>query len=208
LIESLQYLVSGSLFGFAAGVSPGPLLALVITETLMHSRKEGILVAIAPVVTDVPIIAVTMYILSKLSNSDTILAILSLAGAVFIGYIAYESIMTRDVNLGIHQVKPQSIRKGVITNFLSPHPYLFWMTIGAPTVLKAFQVNIASAVSFIAGFYVLLVGSKVLIALLVDRSKNFLKSRTYIYIIRATGIILLCFAVLFLKDGLRMLGLF
>lgn len=208
MIESLQYLVSGSLFGFAAGVSPGPLLALVITETLMHSRKEGILVAIAPVVTDVPIIAVTMYILSKLSNSDTILAILSLAGAVFIGYIAYESIMTRDVNLGIHQVKPQSIRKGVITNFLSPHPYLFWMTIGAPTVLKAFQVNIASAVSFIAGFYVLLVGSKVLIALLVDRSKNFLKSRTYIYIIRATGIILLCFAVLFLKDGLRMLGLF
>lgn len=204
----MQYLVSGIFLGLAAGVSPGPLLALVITETLMHSRKEGILVAIAPVVTDVPIIAVTMYILSKLSNSDTILAILSLAGAVFIGYIAYESIMTRDVNLGIHQVKPQSIRKGVITNFLSPHPYLFWMTIGAPTVLKAFQVNIASAVSFIAGFYVLLVGSKVLIALLVDRSKNFLKSRTYIYIIRATGIILLCFAVLFLKDGLRMLGLF
>jgi len=204
----MQYLVSGIFLGVAAGVSPGPLLALVITETLMHSRKEGILVAIAPVVTDVPIIAVTMYILSKLSNSDTILAILSLAGAVFIGYIAYESIMTRDVNLGIHQVKPQSIRKGVITNFLSPHPYLFWMTIGAPTVLKAFQVNIASAVSFIAGFYVLLVGSKVLIALLVDRSKNFLKSRTYIYIIRATGIILLCFAVLFLKDGLRMLGLF
>ena len=204
----MQYLVSGIFLGVAAGVSPGPLLALVITETLMHSRKEGILVAIAPVVTDVPIIAVTMYILSKLSNSDTILAILSLAGAVFIGYIAYESIMTRDVNLGIHQVKPQSIRKGVITNFLSPHPYLFWMTIGAPAVLKAFQVNIASAVSFIAGFYVLLVGSKVLIALLVDRSKNFLKSRTYIYIIRATGIILLCFAVLFLKDGLRMLGLF
>jgi len=204
----MQYLVSGIFLGFAAGVSPGPLLALVITETLMHSRKEGILVAIVPVVTDVPIIAVTMYILSQLSNSDTILGILSLAGAVFIGYIAYESIMTRDVNLGIHQVKPQSIRKGVITNFLSPHPYLFWMTIGAPTVLKAFQVNIASAVSFIAGFYVLLVGSKVLIALLVDRSKNFLKSRTYIYIIRATGIILLCFAVLFLKDGLRMLGLF
>ena len=207
MIESLQYLVSGSLFGFTAGVSPGPLLALVITETLMHSRREGILVAIAPVVTDVPIIAVTIYILSKLSNSDTILGILSLAGALFIGYIAYESIMTRDVNLGIHQVKPQSIRKGVITNFLSPHPYLFWMTIGSPTVLKAFQVNIASAVSFIAGFYVLLVGSKVLIALLVDRSKNFLKSRTYLYIMRTTGIILLCFAILFFKDGLRMLGL-
>jgi len=208
LIESIQYLVSGILFGFAAGISPGPLLALVITETLTHSRKEGILISTAPVVTDIPIIAATVYILSRISGSEIVLGFISLTGAVFIGYLAYESIMIREVSLNIHHVKPQSLRKGVITNFLSPHPYLFWMTIGAPTVLKAFQVNIASAVSFIAGFYVLLVGSKVLIALLVDRSKNFLKSRTYIYIIRATGVILLCFAILFFKDGLGMLWLF
>ena len=207
MIESLQYLVSGILFGFAAGISPGPLLALVITETLMHSRREGILVAITPVVTDVPIIVVTIYILSQLSSSDIFLGMLSLAGALFIAYLAYGSIMTREVHLGIYHVKPQSLRKGVLTNFLSPHPYLFWMMIGAPTILRALQVNLASAVAFIAGFYVLLVGSKVLIALLVDRSKNFLKSKTYIYIIRATGVILLCFAVLFFKDGLGMLGL-
>jgi len=207
MIESLQYLVSGILFGFAAGISPGPLLALVITETLMHSRREGILVAIAPVVTDVPIIAVTMYVLSQLSSSDIFLGMLSLAGALFIAYLAYGSIMTREVHLGIYHVKPQSLRKGVLTNFLNPHPYLFWMMVGTPTILRASQVNVGSAVAFIAGFYVLLVGSKVLIVLLVDRSKNFLKSRTYIYIIRATGVILLCFAVLFLKDGLGMLGL-
>ncbi|MFH1025579.1 MAG: LysE family translocator [Nitrospirota bacterium] len=208
MIESIQYLVSGILFGFAAGISPGPLLVLVITETIMHSRKEGIIVSAAPVMTDIPIIATTVFILSRCSSSNFVLGIISLAGAVFIGYLAYDSIMIKGVDLNIRKVKPQSLRKGVITNFLSPHPYLFWMTIGAPTVLRAFQVNIASAVSFIAGFYVLLVGSKVLIALLVDRSKNFLKSRTYLYIMRTTGIILLCFAVLFLKDGLRMLGLF
>jgi threonine/homoserine/homoserine lactone efflux protein len=159
-------------------------------------------------VTDIPIIAATVFILSRCSSSDFVLGIISLAGAVFIGYLAYDSIMIKGVDLNIQKVKPQSLRKGVITNFLSPHPYLFWMTIGAPIVLRAFQVNIASAVSFIAGFYVFLVGSKVLIVLLVDRSKNFLKSRTYIYIMRTTGLILLCFAVLFLKDGLRMLGLF
>jgi len=208
LIEPIHYLVSGILFGFAAGISPGPLLALVVTETLMHSRREGILVSIAPAVTDIPIIAATVYILSRLSSCDFILGIISLSGAVFIGHLAYESIMINRIELNIQKGKPQSLRKGLITNFLSPHPYLFWMTIGAPTVLKAYQVNTTSAVSFVAGFYVLLVGSKVLIALLVDRSKTFLKSRTYIYIIRATGVILLCFAVLFLKDGLRMLRLF
>jgi threonine/homoserine/homoserine lactone efflux protein len=207
LPESMHYFISGILLGFAAGVSPGPLLALVISETLMHSRKEGFLVSIAPVLTDLPVIAATVYILSRISNSDFFLGIVSLAGAVFIGYLAYKNIMIRDMHMRIHHVKPQSLRKGVITNFLSPHPYLFWMTIGAPTVLKASQVDISSAVSFIAGFYLLLIGSKILIALIVHRSKNFLQSRTYVYIIRTTGIILLLFSVLFLKDGLVMLGL-
>jgi threonine/homoserine/homoserine lactone efflux protein len=205
--ESTHYFVSGILLGFAAGVSPGPLLALVISETLIHSRKEGFLVSIAPVLTDLPVIAATVYILSKISNSDFFFGIVSLAGAAFIGYLAYKNIMIQNMNLCIHPVKPQSLRKGVIANFLSPHPYLFWMTIGAPTVLKAYQVDISSAVSFIAGFYLLLIGSKILVALIVHKSKNFLQSRTYIYIIRTTGVILLLFGVLFLRDGLIILGL-
>ncbi len=204
---STYYFVSGIVLGFAAGVSPGPLLALVISETLMHGRKEGFLVSIAPVLTDLPIIAATVYILSRIPNSAFFLGIVSLAGAIFIGYLAYKNIMIQNMNMRIYHVKPQSLRKGVIANFLSPHPYLFWMTIGAPTVLKAYQFDISSAVSFITGFYLLLIGSKILIALIVHKSKNFLQSKTYVYIIRATGVILLLFGVLFVKDGLIMLGL-
>lgn len=206
--EALQYFMVGVLLGSAAGVSPGPLLALVISETLVHTKKEGILVSIAPALTDLPVIAVTVYILSGISDSSFFLGILSLAGAFFIGHLAYRNIMIRDINLSVHYDKPQSLRKGVITNFLSPHPYLFWTTIGAPTVMKAWQIGIPPAVSFIAGFYLLLIGSKILIALVVSKSKDFLQSRTYVYIIRTMGVILLFFAVLFLKEGLSMLGLF
>ncbi|HRY44622.1 MAG TPA: hypothetical protein P5164_11830, partial [Thermoanaerobaculia bacterium] len=31
---------------------------------------------------------------------------------------------------------PQSLRKGVIVNLLSPNPYLFWMTVGAPAMRR------------------------------------------------------------------------
>jgi threonine/homoserine/homoserine lactone efflux protein len=154
-----------------------------------------------------PVITATVYILSRISNSDFFLGAVSFAGAVFIGYLAYKNIMIQDMQAKIDYVNPQSLRKGVITNFLSPHPYLFWMTIGAPTVTKAFQVSPVSAISFLAGFYLLLIGSKILIALIVSKSKNFLRSTTYIYIIRATGIVLLVFVVLFLRDGLILLGI-
>jgi threonine/homoserine/homoserine lactone efflux protein len=206
MIESLSYLISGVIFGLAAGISPGPLLTLVISETLRHGRKEGILVSIAPIVTDIPIILITVYILSNISNFYFILGILSLAGAMFIGYLAYDSITVKDVKIDIQNVKPMPLQKGVTANFLNPHPYLFWITIGGPTLVKASHDSILSVAAFILGFYILLVGSKVSVAVLVDKSKNFLKSKTYLYIIKTTGIILILFALIFFRDGLRFLG--
>jgi threonine/homoserine/homoserine lactone efflux protein len=204
--DSLPFLFTGLLFGLVAGISPGPLLALVIAETLTHSRKEGMLVALAPILTDVPIVLVSVFLLAKLSQSHLILGTISLLGALFIGYLAYESIAVKAGGLSLQKIQPHSLRKGILANFLSPHPYLFWIAVGAPMVLRAYKVNILSAFLFILGFYLLLVGSKIFVAFVIDKSRDFLKSRVYIYAIRLLGVILLIFAMRFLKDGLTLLG--
>jgi len=204
--DSLPFLFTGLLFGLVAGISPGPLLALVIAETLTHSRKEGMLVALAPILTDVPIVLVSVFLLAKLSQSHLILGTISLLGALFIGYLAYESIAVKAGGLSLQKIQPHSLRKGILANFLSPHPYLFWIAVGAPMVLRAYKVNILSAFLFILGFYLLLVGSKIFVAFVIDKSRDFLKSRVYIYTIRLLGVILLIFAMRFLKDGLTLLG--
>lgn len=201
-----SFLFSGVVFGLSAGLSPGPLLTLVISETLKHDVKEGIKVSIAPVLTDFPIVIFTILVLSRLSNMLALLGVVSLLGSAFLVYLGYEGISFKGVDIEMEQTKPQSIRKGVIANFLNPAPYLFWVTIGAPLVLKAFHIGIFPASAFILGFYVFLVGSKVLVAVVVGKSRFFLKSRNYIYTIRLLGIILLVFAVLFAKDGLELLG--
>jgi len=206
MIEAIPYLTSGVIFGLVAGIVPGPLLTLVITETLRHSRKEGIVVASVPVITDMPIVFFSVLILARLSGSDLILGIISLMGAMFVCYLAYESISVKGIDLDTDQVEAKSLRKGIITNFLNPHPYVFWMTVGAPITLKAYRVNLLAAVLYLAGFYASLVGSKIVVALLVDHSKKFLESRIYIYAIRILGIALLVFSFIFIKDGLRFLG--
>ena len=207
MIESIPYLTSGIIFGLVAGILPGPLLTLVITETLRHSKKEGIVVASVPVMTDMPIVLVSLLILQRLSGSNIVLGIISILGAMFVCYLAYESISVKGIELGSEQAKAQSLRKGMITNFLNPHPYVFWMTVGAPMTLKAYRVNLLSAVLYVVGLYTFLVGSKITIALLTDRSKKLLESKTYIYIIRALGVVLLVFSLIFLKDGLEFFGL-
>jgi threonine/homoserine/homoserine lactone efflux protein len=40
MTDMLEFLVSGILFGLATGTSPGPLLALVFSETLKYGKKK------------------------------------------------------------------------------------------------------------------------------------------------------------------------
>ena len=207
MIESLSFLISGILFGLVAGIAPGPLLTLLIVETLRHNKKEGIIIASVPVVTDLPIVLVSVLVLAQLSRSNLILGIISILGALFVLYLAYESISVKGIDLNAPHAEAHSFRKGIITNFLNPHPYVFWMTVGAPMILKAYKVSLLSAVLYVGGFYVFLVGSKMIIALLIDQSKRFLESRFYIYLIRALGLMLLMFSLIFFKDGLKFLGI-
>jgi threonine/homoserine/homoserine lactone efflux protein len=196
------YLILGVTMGLTAGLSPGPLLMLLISETIKQNRKAGILVACAPLITDLPIVLISLFVLQAISDYHFILGIISVLGALYLAYLAFENIRLKHYDFDTGKAAPKSLRKGIITNFLNPNPYLFWMTIGAPTVLKGNRTNILLSICFVAGFYMFLTGSKIVIALLVDRSKTLLKSSLYILLIRFLGIILLVFSFIFLKESL------
>ncbi|MCD6225405.1 MAG: hypothetical protein J7K32_07820 [Deltaproteobacteria bacterium] len=57
----LTFLTAGTILGLSAGLIPGPLLTLVISETLRHNIKAGIKIAVAPLLTDLPIIGLTFF---------------------------------------------------------------------------------------------------------------------------------------------------
>jgi threonine/homoserine/homoserine lactone efflux protein len=91
----VNFMAVGIILGLSAGFAPGPLLTLVISETLQHNIKSGIKVAMAPFITDLPIIILTLFILSKLSNFHNILGLISLAGGSFILFMGYETIRSK-----------------------------------------------------------------------------------------------------------------
>ncbi len=203
IIESLSFFISGAIFGLVAGISPGPLLTLVISETLKHNRKEGFKVACVPLLTDVPIVFVSVFFLAKISSSNLIFGIISLTGAFFLFYLSYEIFKVKELSLDLQKMNSQSLKKGIITNILNPHPYLFWITIGAPTVIKAFNINALSVCMFISSFYLFLIGSKIVIILLISKSKTFLNNILYIYLLRFLGLVLFFFGVVFIKEALH-----
>ncbi|MDX9786535.1 MAG: LysE family transporter [Desulfobacterales bacterium] len=204
----LNYLLVGTVLGVSAGFSPGPLLALVISETLRHDVAAGIKVAIAPIVTDLPIILVSVFILAKLSDHRMIFGLISFFGGMLLVYMGYECFWVKSVDLRLDTRKPNSLRRGIMVNVLSPYPYLFWISVGAPTTIKALNESPAAAMSFNIGFYALLVGSKVVLAILVGKSRSFLKGKLYLGIMRGLGLVLIVFALFLIRDGMKSFGVF
>jgi threonine/homoserine/homoserine lactone efflux protein len=199
----LFYLVTGITLGLSSGLSPGPLFTLVISETLNYGRKEGIKVAITPLITDIPIVVISYFIIDQFANSDLVYGLLSLGGGLFIGFLAIDSFKIKDFNVP-PDMKARSIRKGVITNLLNPAPYIFWITIGIPTVLKGFNQSLAHALLFVVPFYVLLVGSKILMAIMISKTGS-INPKVMRYINTVLGIVLFALAVKFIYDGIMYL---
>ncbi len=199
----LEILFSAVCFGLTAGLSPGPLLTLVVTETLHHGKIAGMRVALAPVLTDGPIILVSLFLLSQMTNSNRILGAISLLGGTFATFLAIESLRTKGITISIQGEPPHSLKKGVLVNFLSPHPYIFWMSVGGPLILHAQQVNKLGGILFIGTFLAGLVGSKLALAVVVARSRTFLRGAVYLWTVRVLGIALLVFATLFFQDALQ-----
>ncbi len=206
MTEELTLLFTATIFGLTAGFSSGPLLTLVISETLRYGKNAGIKVALAPLMTDIPIVLVSLFILSQFSQVNLILGFISFFGALFIGHLAIDGIKTTSVKLKIKDPNPSSLKNGIITNALSPHPYIFYFSVGGPFMLKALGLGVHTLILFVFNFLLFLVGSKVLLAFIVAKSRNFLSSKTYVYIVRFLGVVLLFFALELFRDGLHFIG--
>ncbi len=191
------------LFGLSAGFSPGPLQTLVIRHTLQFSVKEGFKIALSPLITDLPIILIAFIILSQLKQVELIFGIISLLGSGFVLYLAYESFTTSTGGAAMITDQPKSLCKGVIINALNPHPYIFWLTVGAPLLIVVKQANVYFPFIFLLCFYSMLVGSKIFLALVTGEFSTFLKSRGYVAIMKILGILLFIFALILFKDSLK-----
>jgi threonine/homoserine/homoserine lactone efflux protein len=198
-------LISGMILGLSAGLSPGPMLTLVISQTLRHGIREGIKVALAPLLTDTPIVMACLLFLSVFSDMRPALGVISMFGGFYLFYLGLHSIRFKSVSLQ-EDIEPKSLKKGLMVNFLNPSPYMFWTSIGGPLVLKASSTSLASAVAFILPFYGLLVGSKIVVAIVSGRSRELLKSRHYAILLRILGLVLIAYGVLFLRDGFNYLS--
>ena len=189
----------GLTIGWAAGISPGPLNLLVVQSALRSGAAAGAMVAIAPLVTDAPIVALSLLVASTVPEG--VLTALSTAGGLYLVWLGVAE--WRSAGEAVIEAVPGShLRRGVVANVLSPHPWLFWLTVGGPTTVKAWERTPGAAVGFVVAFFVVLVGVKVVIAVVVARAGRRLSDRRQRIAGKVGGVALVAVGVLVMSGVL------
>ena len=209
--SALAFVASGVVFGLGAGFAPGPLLALVLAESMRHGTAGGVQVAVSPLVTDPPIILLSLLLFTRIAEPGPILGVVSLAGGGVLLYLAAGTLAPLPAPAagqasGGGPRRFGSFARGVAGNLANPHPYLFWLVVGAPTLVQARAAGGIAAVGFVAAMYSCLVGAKALAAVAAGQGRVRLDSRYYRPALRLLAAALALLGGRSLWDGLQYLG--
>ena len=201
----MDALLLGLSLGLGAGLAPGPLLALVVRTTLQSGMAAGARVAISPLITDVPIVVLAVVLASSLP--ERALGALGVVGGAFVIWLGVEALRESPVpaEAAIGAASPRrDLLRGALTNALSPHPWVFWITVGAPILAEH---GAGGDALFLGAFYLVLIGSKVAVAGLLHAGRGRLVAgRGYAVVLRVSAVLLLVTGVLLAVEGLKTLG--
>ncbi|HUS94875.1 MAG TPA: LysE family transporter [Patescibacteria group bacterium] len=169
------YFIQGLLLGFPAAATPGPLQAFFLSETMRVRWRRALPSALAPLISDLPIILLVLVILTR--TPDWFLRIIRISGGLFLLYLATTYLTNYRRGLQDESPTEQPVRlslfKAAMTNLLSPNPYFFWGIVAGPILLSALRESSSAGLSFVLGFYGTLIGGFVLFITLFAAGRRF-----------------------------------
>ncbi len=194
----VSYLIQGAALGFAAAAAPGAYQSYLITKTLHAGWRQAIVIALAPLISDPPIVLAVLLLLDQIS--DRWIDIISLFGGIFIFYMAWgiwqslrkpetpgRQTQTSDGRTNFHYSAPQSdnapagslaaqrwriLKRAVLMNMLSPGLYTFWIFVLGPLFLEGFAVSPFQGGAFLLGFYGVFISSLSALVLLFHQARR------------------------------------
>ena len=169
----LSLAIAGATLGIVEGIKPGPLLTMVIRETLSGGIRAGLWTAAAPIFTDGPLVIISLFAAAWIATNPSALLVITLAGAIFLAQMGYECFGLEPPNMDEDAPPPTgSFLRGVITNLLNPNVYVFWFLIGGPLMASAADEEILAPIAYAITFLVTIMLTKATIAYAIHRASG------------------------------------
>jgi len=170
----LSYLILGGTYAFAAAVQPGQLQAYLISQTMANGWRRTMPAAFAPILSDIPVIALVLLVLTRLAG--LVLPLIQLAGGVFLLYLAWGAFRAARAYAAAvtAPTRPphRTLLDAVLVNLLNPNPYLGWSLVLGPLLIRAWRQSPATGLAFVAAFYATMVAVTAAIVLVVALARS------------------------------------
>lgn len=171
-------ILTALVLGILAGMAPGPYTTMVVGTALERGFRPAARLALAPLVTDVPPLVVTALVLERLSNAA--LTFLGIGGGLVVCYIGVRFL--RSWRAGVVAVDPEhpvavpSARfwHVALGTLLSPVPWLFWLIVGSPLMLRSWARSQTEGMLFIGIVFAMNIGTATGLAWGASHGRRFL----------------------------------
>jgi len=192
-----QMAAAGIALGIIEGIKPGPLLAMVIRESLSKGLKAGMWTAAAPIFTDGPMIIASLFLASWMATQPSVLFSISLLGALFLIKMGIECFSLEPPDPDSDPDPSGSFKRGVLTNLLNPNVYMFWFLIGGPLMASVAEQEPLAPVLYAFCFLITIILVKASIAWLFVGGGSWVSYDLYRIAMVICGWVMLGFAVSF-----------
>jgi len=195
-------ILTAMVLGTLAGLAPGPYTTMVAGTALERGFKAGFILALTPLITDVVPMLFSALLLDRLSGLA--LTLLGIVGGAIVILVGIRFL--RGHQKGIHPPttdgeqapegnggRRQSARAGhvIASTLLNPAPWLFWLVIASPLLLRSWNRSPGEGVVFVCLIFLTNIGTASALAWAASHGRKFLNPNWQRRSLKVVGVVLI-----------------
>lgn len=143
-------LVEAVILGIIGGLLPGPILTMVVTDTMARGLQKSWLTVVYAIIAEFVLVGLLFTVLAFIDIPEVVLLGINIAGIVLLTYIAVN--VWKSATDVLESSTGISLRTMFGLMFLNSTPYMFWLTICLPLIDQLGSFVLYPAVWFFFAF--------------------------------------------------------
>jgi len=160
-----ESIVAGALLALMTGYLPGPFTTMVASTGLHRGVAAGARLSLVTLVTDLPPMFFTAFVVARLDEG--LLRWVGFLGGAVVFYLAARVFRRAGEPL---PDRPRVLEElhdlfaVAASGLLSPAPWLFWLVVGSPMLVRSLALGWWEAVAFAGAFFAVLIATQISVA--------------------------------------------
>lgn len=206
LLQTIQWWI----IGFSGAAMPGPVTALIVTETTKRGFIAGPLITLGHVLLELVMVGALFFGLRDVLNQNWVAGGIGIIGGLALGWLGFDIVKSAwlgRVALNLSQASQPGnasrhpIVGGIITTIFNPYWFVWWATIGAASLITFRAFGWVGILAFYFGHTLADWVWNNFVAFIVSSGRRGLSSRTYRGILIGCGVFMLAMSAYFIISG-------